>query len=65
MDQRSAVRRDIDELRGFVGHELFDLVVLDVDVLHATMEDWVFRTLKASQVVLIEHGRYFVVIELL
>ena len=60
-----SVRRDIDELRGLVGHELFDLMISDVDVLHATMENWIFGALEGSQVVLVEHGRHFVVIEFL
>ena len=48
-----------------VSHELFDLVVLDVDVLHAAMENWIFGALEASQVVLVEHGWHFVIIEFL
>ena len=40
-------------------------VVFDVDVFHATMENWIFGALEGSQVVLVEHGRHFVVIEFL
>ena len=59
------IRVDIDELCGLVRHEFFDFMVFDVDVLHATVKDWIFGALQASQVVLVEHGWDFVVIKLL
>ena len=36
-----------------------------LEVLHATMENWIFGALEGSQVVLVEHGRHFVVMEFL
>lgn len=60
-----AVCGHVDELCGLVGHKLLDLVILDVDVLHATMKNRIFGTFDASDIVFVEHGRDFGVEELL
>ena len=55
----------VDELGGLVGNELLELVVPQVDVFHAAVQNGVFRSLDAANVVLVEHSRNFIVKELL
>ena len=39
-------------------------MVSNVDVFHTTMQNRIFRALYASDVILVESGRYFIVEEL-
>ena len=59
------MRRRKNHLDLLEGSSFVVVLVLDVDVLHTPMEDWVFGALESSQIVLVEHGWYFVVVKLL
>ena len=60
-----AVSGGVDEYAGAIGDELFELVVFDVDVLHAPMQNWIFRGGDAAEVVFVELSWDLVVEELL
>lgn len=58
-----ALGRNVKKLALSESNKFFESMISDVDVFHTAMQNGIFRALYASDVVLVELGRYFVVKE--